>query len=69
MSELDEYYATGYPCSRCSGRGQHLGTLGIRDAWRCRQCGHTFNTLAMFDEFDEFEPELPNEIPPEYAEA
>lgn len=29
-------------CPMCGGEGQHLGTLGTLDHFRCRACGWTF---------------------------
>jgi transposase-like protein len=38
MSELKNF-----PCEICSGDVQHMGTLGSRFHYRCRNCGLEFS--------------------------
>ena len=39
-----EEFVTAPPCPTCEGRGIHMGTLGNRKWYRCRECGLNFNT-------------------------
>ena len=37
---------TDYRCDICDGEGMFLGTFGVWDHWRCRQCASQYQTLV-----------------------
>lgn len=48
-------------CGLCSGQGQHLGDLGARSWYRCRNCGMEFSQPRS-DESERWAPDGPEEM-------
>src|ERR1039458_462056 len=55
----------GSGCPTCGGEGQHMGTLGHRDHFRCRNCGMDFSQSQGDQQYRD--PGNDSGLPPEYS--